>query len=75
MCRTTRTLRRAALDNGIDVYGFPLQHLELPGQWRVRHSARCAWSRKANLNDRTNAEMRPPQSGPVAPFVPSHRTG
>ncbi len=57
-------LRRAALDNGIDVYGFPFNISNCRGNG-LCGTCKVRVEPEANLNDRTNAEIRTLKAAPL----------
>ncbi|MGI8690451.1 MAG: 2Fe-2S iron-sulfur cluster-binding protein [Thermomicrobiales bacterium] len=57
-------LRRAALDNGIDVYGFPAKFLNCGGHG-LCGTCKVAVEPDWNLSDRTNAEIRKLKAAPL----------
>ncbi len=57
-------LRRAALDNGIDVYGFPAKFLNCGGHG-LCGTCKVAVEPEWNLSDRTNAEIRKLKAAPL----------
>ena len=57
-------LRRAALDNGIDVYGFPAKFLNCGGHG-LCGTCRVQVEPDWNLSDRTNAEERKLKAAPL----------
>ena len=57
-------LRRAALDNGIDVYGFPAKFLNCRGHG-LCGTCKVAVEPEWNLSDRTNAEDRKLKAAPL----------
>lgn len=57
-------LRRAALDNGIDVHGFPYNISNCRGNG-LCGTCKVRVEPEANLNDRTNAEVRRLKAAPL----------
>ena len=57
-------LRRAALDNDIDIYGFPFNISNCRGNG-LCGTCKVKVEPEANLNDRTNAEIRKLKASPL----------